>query len=123
MQVVSGSTYKDATPQDFNHYFGTTAMKWRIGIHKARLFLVNQTDGDSITGTYLTRQKEWKEKKIPFAEWWASLDPILPHPIMFNMENGCGTWFPNLARNMRKSFPWYVNQIQFRGRWKPEEIT
>lgn len=123
MSQATGAMYKDSSANDFAHYFNNTAMCWHIGLHKRRLFLVQGIEGGSISGSYLTREGEWKEKRIDWSKWYEVLDPIAPHPLRFNLEDGAGIWYPNLSRNLRKSFPWTTNTIKFYGKRRAEEVT
>jgi len=122
--TISGEAYKDVTPQDFNHYFASTAMVWRISPTKRRLFVVSGLgDGDKISGQYLTREKEFKDKTISLKEWWTSLDIILMQPIMFNYKHGAALWKHKLQKNLRKSFPWRFNDVKFFGDVPPAART
>lgn len=121
--VLNGATYQDATKQDFNHYFANTAMAFKLSPTKKRLFIVAGVDGVSITGTYLTREEEFKSKTIPFKNWWDHLDPIMNSTLMFNTTGGCGIWVCKGAKNTRKSFPWNTGQIRFHGTIDPKHKT
>lgn len=115
MLTVNSALYKDVNHQDFNHYFANTAMAWKLSKSKRRLFLVSGLQGGEISGTYLTRDSEFKEKMLPFKEWWDSLDVIAIQPLMFNVPGGCGTWCHKFNKNLRKSFPWSTNNVLFFG--------
>src|SRR4051812_40897146 len=90
-------------------------MAWKLSPTKRRLFIVSTTDGESISGTYLTRESKFNNKKLPFASWWDSLDPIVLQPLIFNIGDGCAVWRHQLAKNLKKSFPWKSNNIKFYG--------
>lgn len=115
MLTVNGAVYKDVNAHDFNHYFSSTAMAWKLSSAKRRLFVVTGLEGHTIKGTYLTREKEFKPKVIPFKDWWGSLDAITLQPLMFNLPLGAGVWFQKLNKNQKKSFPWLMNAVQFFG--------
>lgn len=123
MLTVNGVVYKDVNGQDFNHYFSNTAMAWKISPTKRRLFLVSQLDASNIKGTYLTRDKEFKNKELSFVNWWESLDAITMQPIMFNLIGGVGLWYHKTNKNLKKSFPWIVNQVTFFGNVEPKHKT
>lgn len=115
MLTVNGALYKDVNGQDFNHYFSSTAMAWKLSQTKRRLFLVSQVEGPNITGTYLTREKEFKNKQLPFVSWWNHLDAITTQPLMFNLPGGAALWYQKVNKNLKKSFPWQVNHVTFFG--------
>lgn len=115
MLTVNGAVYKDVTPHDFNHYFASTAMAWKLSPSKRRLFVVSTLEGQIIKGTYLTRDKEFKPRTINFKDWWESLDAITLQPLMFNLPGGAGVWLQKLNKNQRKSFPWFMNAVRFHG--------
>lgn len=124
MLTVNGAAYKDVSMQDFNHYFASTAMAWKLSPTKRRLFLVNSVgSSNTISGTYLTREKQFKDKNIAWKDWWLALDPIVLQPLMFNLKNGCAIWRHPLAKNLRKSFPWQVNCLRFFGKVEPNDKT
>jgi hypothetical protein len=115
MLTVNGAMYKDVSHADFAHYFSNTAMAWKISPTKRRLFMVGGTDGLTIVGTYLTREKELKSKELKFKEWWTSLDPVVTQPLMFNLPGGAACWKHQFNKNLKKSFPWITNAIKFYG--------
>jgi len=99
-------------------------MMWKLTSTKTRLFIVGEHENsDYITGTYLTREAQFKVKKISWQDWWKVLDPIVLEPLLFNVPGGCGLWKHPLAKNLRKSFPWKTGGIQFFGPIKPEDKT
>lgn len=124
MITVDGSIYKDVNTQDFSHYFTSTAMAYKISPTKRRLFLVSgvSTTG-GVTGQYLTREKEFKDKSVPWQSWWTHLEPIVSSVLMFNTENGCGLWFHRMPKNLKKSFVWNTGTISFYGNIPVAERT
>lgn len=115
MLTVNGAIYKDVNQQDFNHYFAATVMAWKLSPTKRRVFIVGNCNDGNIKGTYLTREREFKDRNIAFKGWWDSLDAITLQPLMFNLPQGAGIWKHSLNKNQRKSFPWMTNAVKFYG--------
>lgn len=124
MLTVKGEVYKDVDRKDFNHYFAGTCMAWKLGLTKRRLYLVSSVaNNDMIQGTYLTREKQFKEKVLPFKDWWTALDCVVLEMVQFNVPGGAVVWKQQLNKNLRKSVPWNTNGMKFYGNVKPEDKT
>lgn len=126
VNAVSAKPYSDVSVADFQHYFSGTAMAWRVSPQKSRLFIISEVSSSHIQGNYLTRLKELRPKGFLFNDWWNHLEILLPQPLFFNFDNGCGVWSPNIGKStggLKKSFPFVTNQIKFYGTVKPEEKT
>jgi len=89
----------------------------RPGSDKFRLYQVEGTnDHNTIGGQYLSLGEEWKEKSVPFAAWWEYLFCISSFkPRLFNLHDGCASWYPELATNRRKSLYAETANIEVRG--------
>lgn len=127
MKTASGAMYKDATTADFDHYFKGCAMLLKIPTDKRRLYVVEGVgSGPVITGSYLTRQREWKEKTIKFNDWYQVLDAILPHAQYFNIGNAAGYWIPSVSRNtggLKKAFMYNTSRVTLFGAPSAEDST
>lgn len=123
MLVVNAQPLKDATGADFSHYFNGTAMSYRLSPTKRRLFLVSGISGDHIQGSYLTREKEFKDKSILWTKWWEHLEIIVAPYLQFNVGDGGAIWYPRVSKNMKKSFLWNTNCLSFLGDVPPSQRT
>lgn len=124
MKIVPGETYKDVNSQDFTHYFRGTAMVLNLGNSaKKRVFLPQSSDGDKVTGIYLTREKVFKDTVLAFSSWWTKMGCIPPTPIGFNIANGAVYYQVSLNKNLKKSLPWTPNELRVFGSPAAEEVT
>lgn len=115
MITISGAVYKDVSHQDFTHYFGGTAMAYKLSETKRRLYLVSTVANGHVTGQYLTREKEFKSKDVPWKGWWDHLEPIISGLLMFNVSDGGCVWYHRTPKNMKKSFVWNTSFLSFFG--------
>lgn len=113
--TTPGALYKDVNKQDFNHYFSGTVMAFKLTDTKKRVFAVGSSDGSVINGSYLTREKDLKERNIPFKNWWDSLDTVIHRMLMFNTTTGSAIWNNKVNKNTKKSFPLNTNYVRFFG--------
>lgn len=130
MNIISGAQFKDCTPSDFEHYFSKTILLWNLSPTKKRLFVCEMLSGGTeVRGTYLTRQRELKEKWFPFLNWWQHLDVLPPYGKTFSLGNSAAGWYPSMAKNLKKSYPAImldgslVPAITFYGRPTAAEAT
>lgn len=85
---------------------------------KRRAFLFGGIDQDEtgrriINGQYLTRQREWKFKAIPRADWNSQLKPILSKVISFNHEGVAAFLAPNRTKELKKGLKWNYAGIKW----------
>jgi hypothetical protein len=95
--------YTDTIPSDFVHYFHGSLLLWKLTSTKNRIFIPREVTHSAIKGVYLTKEKEWKDKSLPYELWPALLTPIAHYVIGINFVNGCGIWTPDMFKNLKKS--------------------
>lgn len=131
--LVNTTDFSDCNQQDFGHYFGGTAMIWTLPNtrSKRRVFVVGEVENDGagklvVTGQYLTKLKEWKHKKIAFANWHKQLSPISIRDMFFRVGSGVTLFCPVLGRTsgaLRKSVAWNYKGLVHFGTISPADMT
>lgn len=131
--LINSTDFSDCTSQDFGHYFGGTVMIWTLPNTKTkrRAFVVGDVEKDNlgrlvIGGQYLTKLREWKQKRILFDSWSRQLAPVSIRDMFFRCGDGVMLYSPALGRTsgaLRKSIQWgYKNMQQF-GKIAPADLT
>lgn len=131
--IINPTDFSDCNPQDFAHYFGSTAMVWSLPNtrSKRRAFIVQnceeQPNGSySIMGQYLTKLREWKPKKLAFKGWNDQLRPIAIRDMYFRLGDGVGQIRPSLGRTsgaLKKSVQWNFRSVINFGNITPDDLT
>lgn len=131
--LINSTDFSDCNEQDFGHYFGGTIMIWTLPNTKTkrRAFVVGDIEKDVlgrlvISGQYLTKLREWKQKRVSFSNWTTQLAPVSIRDMFFRCGDGVMLYSPALGRTsgaLRKSIQWgYKNMNQF-GKIAPADLT
>lgn len=128
--LLNTTDFSDCNHADFGHYFGGCAMVWDLPsiTPKRRLFIAGEiVASDSgkvvISGQYLTKLKEWKEKRIAFSDWHKRLTPVAIRDMYFPVGRGVTLYSPNLQRNLKKAPRWDYRGMTHFGATDPEQQT
>lgn len=130
--LINPTDFSDCTTQDFSHYFAGTVMIWTLPNTKSkrRAFVVTEVENDGlktcVVGQYLTKLREWKNKRISFSNWYNQLAPVSIRDMYFRCGDGVTLYCPTLGRTngaLRKSLGWGYKNMQHFGNISPADMT